>query len=141
MGQRSRFQAVALLARAERARIRADSSITEAQRDTLLKRLDGVATILAHTAAREPSLFSLLQEDAEVTDATRRLQREMQLAAGLDPTPDTDAASPDRRRPRAHRAQGPPAVCGRGPAGQSVPGPRLHPGEAQGRRVAWSAGS
>ena len=93
-GQRSRFQAVALLVREERARVRADSSVAEAHRDALLKRLDGVATILAQTAAREPSLFSLLQEDAEVTDATRRLQREMQLAAGLEPTPDTDVARP-----------------------------------------------
>ena len=92
--QRSRLQAVTLLVREERARVRADSSVAEAHRDTLLKRLDGVATILAQTAAREPSLFSLLQEDAEVTDATRRLQREMKLAAGLEPTPDNDVASP-----------------------------------------------
>ncbi len=93
-GQRSRLQAVALLVREERARARADSSVAEAHRVTLLKRLDGVATILAQTVAREPSLFSLFQEDAEVTDATRRMQLEMQLAAGLDPTPDNDVASP-----------------------------------------------
>ncbi len=93
-GQRSRLQAVALLVREERARARADASIAEVNRDTLLKRLDGVATILAQTVAREPSLFSLLQEDAEVTDATRRLQFEMRLAAGLDPTADNEVASP-----------------------------------------------
>jgi SNF2-related domain/Helicase conserved C-terminal domain len=93
-GQRSRLQAVALLVREERARARADSSVAEAHRDTLFKRLDGVATILAQTVAREPSLLSLLQEDAEVTDATRRLQREMQLAAGLEPTLGNDVASP-----------------------------------------------
>ena len=80
--------------REERARARADSSVAEAHRDALLKRLDGVATILAQAVAREPSLFSLFQEDAEVTDATRRVQLEMQLAAGLDPTPDNDVASP-----------------------------------------------
>jgi hypothetical protein len=91
-GQRSRLHAVALLVRDERARIRADSSITEVRRETLLKRLDQVATTLALTAAREPSLFSLLQGDAEVTDATRRLQREMQLAAGREPTPDNGVA-------------------------------------------------
>jgi SNF2-related domain/Helicase conserved C-terminal domain len=87
-GQRCRFQAVALLVREERDRVRADSSIADAQRDIHLKRLDGVATILAKTAAREPLLFSLLHEDAEITEATRRLQREMRLAAGLDPTLD-----------------------------------------------------
>ena len=93
-GQRSRLQAVALLVREERARARADSSVAEAHRDALLKRLDGVATILAQAVAREPSLFSLFQEDAEINDATRRVQLEMQLAAGLDPTPDNDVASP-----------------------------------------------
>ncbi len=91
--QRARFQAIALLARQERTRIRADKSVGEAQRDTMIKRLDGVATILAHTAAREPSLFSLLDEDATVSEATRHLQREMQRAAGLDPVPETPETS------------------------------------------------
>jgi SNF2 family DNA or RNA helicase len=83
-GQRARFQAAALLARAERANVRNDASLTPAQRDTQLKRLEGLATILAQIATREPSLFSLLQEDAEVSDATRRLEREMQRQAGLE---------------------------------------------------------
>jgi hypothetical protein len=87
-GQRSRYQAVALLARAERTRVRADDSLTEQQRDTQLKRLDGVATILAQTAAREPSLFHLLADDAEISDSTRRLEREMQAAAGMEPEPE-----------------------------------------------------
>lgn len=91
-GHHSRFQAIALLIRAERARTLTDAPVTGAQRDTLLKRLDGVATILAQAAAREPSFFSLLQEDAEIHDATRRMQRQMQLAAGVDPTPDDDVA-------------------------------------------------
>jgi superfamily II DNA or RNA helicase len=83
-GQRARFQAAALLARAERANVRNDEALTPAQRDTQLKRLEGLATILAQIATREPSLFSLLQEDAEVSDATRRLEREMQRQAGLE---------------------------------------------------------
>jgi hypothetical protein len=83
-GQRARFQASALLARAERANVRNDESLTPAQRDTQLKRLEGLATILAQIATREPSLFALLQEDAVVSDATRRLEREMQLQAGLE---------------------------------------------------------
>ena len=91
--QRARFQAIALLARQERTRIRADKSVGEAQRDTMIKRLDGVATILAHTAAREPSLFSLLDENATVSEATRHLQREMQRAAGLEPVPETPETS------------------------------------------------
>ncbi len=90
--QRSRLQAVALLVREERARIQGDSSVSEAQAIHLRKRLDGVATVLAQTVAREPSLFSLLE--AEGTDTTRRLQREMRLAAGLDSAPDDDVADP-----------------------------------------------
>jgi SNF2 family DNA or RNA helicase len=92
-GQRSRYQAVALLARAERTRVRADDTLTDQQRDTMLKRLDGVATILAQTAAQEPSLFHLLAEDAEISDSTRRLEREMQSAAGLEPEPEPEPPS------------------------------------------------
>ncbi|HYG93005.1 MAG TPA: DEAD/DEAH box helicase [Nocardioides sp.] len=88
--ERTRFQVIALLVREERTRLKADPDLTDAQRVAELKRLDGIATILAQTAAREPSLFTLLAEDAEVTDATRRLKREMQLAAGLEPSPDTE---------------------------------------------------
>ena len=45
--QHARFQAVALIARAERDRIRGDQALSPAQRDTQLKRLDGVAEALA----------------------------------------------------------------------------------------------
>ena len=101
---RARFQAIALLARAERARILADDTATEAQRDNQLRRLDGVATNLARTAAREPSLFSLLQEDAEITEATRELQREMQRDAGLEPEPEETAAASEEPTRTERRA-------------------------------------
>jgi hypothetical protein len=87
---RAKFQAVALLARDVRAQVKADQSLTDAQRDTQLKRLDGIATILAQTAAREPSLFFLLDENAEVSDSARRLKREMQIAGGLEPDPEVE---------------------------------------------------
>jgi len=138
-GQHARFQAVSLLAREERARILADLTATEAQRETLLKRLDGVATILAQTAARQPSFFSLLQEDAEVTAATRRLKREMQLAAGLDPTPDDDLASPEvATTARTERKALPQSVVA-----AQLANPFLAPEftqpmrKAQGRLVGW----
>jgi SNF2 family DNA or RNA helicase len=89
-GQRARFQAAALLARAERANVRVDDTLTPTQKDSQLKRLEGLATILAQIATREPSLFSLLQDDAEVSDATRRFEREMQLQAGLEPEPEPE---------------------------------------------------
>jgi hypothetical protein len=44
---RTKFQAVALLLRDERARVRAEETSSETHRAEQLKRLDGVATILA----------------------------------------------------------------------------------------------
>jgi len=88
--ERTRFQVVALLVREERARLKADPELTEQARAAELKRLDGIASILAQTAAREPSLFTLLAEDAEQTDGTYRLKRELQLAAGLEPDPESE---------------------------------------------------
>ncbi|KRF16788.1 helicase [Nocardioides sp. Soil797] len=81
---RTKFQVVALLVREERARIKADEELTEHQRADQLKRLDGIATILAKTAARDTSMLELLTEEASVSDAARGLKREMMLAAGYD---------------------------------------------------------
>ena len=92
--ERTKFQVTALLAAEERARVRADASVTDAQRDVQLRRLDGIATILAQIAVREPSLFALLGEDAEVSDSARRLKREMQFAGGLTPDPQVQRPRP-----------------------------------------------
>ncbi|MGH3480006.1 MAG: SNF2-related protein, partial [Nocardioidaceae bacterium] len=86
--ERTRFQVIALLVRDERARVRAATSITEADRDRELKRLDGIATILAQIAAGEPSLFLLLDEDAEISESAQLLKREMQVAGGIQPDPE-----------------------------------------------------
>lgn len=90
---RTRFQVVALLVREERARTKADTETTEAQRTAQMKRLDGVATILARTAARDPSLLVLLGEDAEVSEEARLMRRDMLEDAGLTPTPVAVAAA------------------------------------------------
>ncbi|MDT0203816.1 DEAD/DEAH box helicase [Nocardioides sp. AE5] len=87
---RVRFQVSALLAREERTRVKTDQEITDAQREGQLKRLEGIATILAQTAAREPSLFHLLDTDAEISDAARRVKREMQAEGGLEPEPEPE---------------------------------------------------
>ncbi|MFC0627887.1 DEAD/DEAH box helicase [Kribbella deserti] len=84
----TKFQVVALLVRQERARVKADQSATEAYRDEQLRRLDGVATILAKTAARDTSLLALLAEDAVVSPAAAALKREMLEAAGFEPLED-----------------------------------------------------
>ncbi|HEU4514967.1 MAG TPA: DEAD/DEAH box helicase [Nocardioidaceae bacterium] len=85
---RTKFQVVALLVREERARVKADEASTEAQKDAQLKRLDGVATILAKSAARDTSLLALLAEDAVMSDAARLLKRDMLEAAGIEPAPE-----------------------------------------------------
>ena len=98
---RTKFQVVALLVREERARVRADQACREPQRAAQLKRLDGVATILAKTAARDTSLLALLAEDAVVSDAARSLKRTMLEAAGVEPAPDDPAPSQPPADPRA----------------------------------------
>jgi superfamily II DNA or RNA helicase len=101
---RATFQVVALLVREERSRINADTEVNEGRRGEQLKRLDGIATILAKTAARDTSLLQLLAEDAEVSDGARALRRQMLKQAGIDapeelepPKPDTAATSSPRR--------------------------------------------
>jgi hypothetical protein len=108
--ERTKFQVIALLAREERARVKADASVTDAQRDALLKRLDGIATILAQTAAREPSLLSLLGDDVEVSDSARRIKREMQVAGGLEPDPVVEPAGPAAAAVRSERQVVPRSV-------------------------------
>ena len=107
---RTKFQVIALLARDERARVKADAALTDAQRDTQLRRLDGIATILAQIAAREPSLFGLLGEDAEVSDSARRLKREMQIAGGLKPDPEVEPPQPAATSLRSERQVVPQSV-------------------------------
>jgi hypothetical protein len=85
---RTKFQVVALLVREERARVRADETSSDVHRAGQLKRLEGVATILAKTAARDTSLLALLAEDAVVSDAAKSLKRAMLSTAGVETAPD-----------------------------------------------------
>jgi hypothetical protein len=81
---RTKFQAVALLLRDERARVLASAG-TDSHRSEQLKRLDGIATILATTAVRDAGLLALLAEDSAVSDAARSLKREMLRNLGIEP--------------------------------------------------------
>lgn len=81
---RTKFQVIALLMREERARVKTDETVSEAERAETLKRLDGVAAILAKTAARDTSLITLLEPTASITDATRALKRKMLTQAGIE---------------------------------------------------------
>jgi len=112
-GQRTKYQVTALLAREERNRVKNDPDLTDAQRDAQLKRLDGIGTILAQTAARDPSLFHLLSEDAEISDVARELKRRMQEQAGLEPEPEPEPETHDIFSEKAERQVTPPSVIQR----------------------------
>lgn len=111
---RATFQAVALLVREERSRVQS-SDVAEARRSEQLKRIDGIATILARAAARDSSLLALLTDDAELLPETRSLLREMRLAAGLAPAAEAPvrAAEPAAPSPRAERQVVPQSAISR----------------------------
>jgi hypothetical protein len=98
----TKFQAVALLLREERARVRAETDSSEARRAEQLKRLDGIATTLAMTAVRDAALLALLAEDAVVSDEARSLKQQVLRSAGLDvdetPPPEPPPAAPAKPR-------------------------------------------
>ncbi|MGI8521827.1 MAG: DEAD/DEAH box helicase [Nocardioides sp.] len=103
---RTKFQVIGLLVREERAVTKADTERSESARAEQLKRLDGVATILAKTAARDTSLLALLAEEASVSDSAKTLRADMLRAAGLEapveeepePDPELVQAAPATRR-------------------------------------------
>lgn len=85
---RVKFQVIAFLVREERARVKADAELTDAARAELLKRLDGVATILAKTAARDTSLIQLLEADHATTPVAQRMRRDWLLESGAELPPE-----------------------------------------------------
>ncbi|KGN39662.1 DEAD/DEAH box helicase [Knoellia aerolata] len=88
--ERTAYQVVAILLREERKRVRADASISEGERTAAMTRLDGIATILAKTAARDTSLLELLAEGAAVSSAAVELKNEMLRAAGREAEPEAE---------------------------------------------------
>ncbi|WP_222437565.1 DEAD/DEAH box helicase [Quadrisphaera oryzae] len=109
---RSRFQAVALLLREERARVQA-GAMPEARRSERLKRLDQVAAQLAVAAVRDAGLLHLLTDDAVIAPSSRALLREMQREAGITPPAAPEAAAQQVAAPAAS----PFAPAGDGAAG------------------------
>ena len=81
---RTKFEAAALLLRDERARVRAAAG-SDSHRAEQLKRLDGVAAILATTAVQDAGLLALLDEGSGVSDAAWSLKQEMLREVGIDP--------------------------------------------------------
>ncbi|WP_417554090.1 DEAD/DEAH box helicase [Microbacterium sp.] len=85
---RVKFQVIAFLVREERARVKSDAELSDSARSELLKRLDGVATILAKTAARDTSLIQLLEADQATSPVAKRMRRDWLLESGAELPPE-----------------------------------------------------
>jgi len=85
---RVKFQVSALLVREERQRAKDDAGLSLAERAEILKRLDGLAAIMAKTAARDTTLIALLAPEAKVSDQAKKLRRDFLLASGATLQPD-----------------------------------------------------
>jgi superfamily II DNA or RNA helicase len=101
---RTKFQAVALLLRDERARAQAAPG-NGSRRTEQLKRLDGIAAILATTAVRDTGLLALLAEDAKVSDAARALKRDMERDLGIESAPEETAPAEPATAPAVPESQ------------------------------------
>lgn len=82
---RVKFQVIAFLVREERARVKDPATeLSDSSRAELLKRLDGVATILAKTAARDTSLIVLLEADSATSPVAQTMRRDWLLESGAE---------------------------------------------------------
>ncbi|MEO7015045.1 MAG: DEAD/DEAH box helicase [Leifsonia sp.] len=93
---RTKFQVIAFLMREERARAKTDSELSDPARAEQLKRLDGIATILAKTAARDTSLISLLESESPPTATAQKMRRDWLLESGTELSPDDLIITIDR---------------------------------------------
>jgi len=93
---RTKFQVIAFLMREERARAKADAELSDAARAEQLKRLDGIATILAKTAARDTSLIALLESESPPTATAQKMRRDWLLESGTELSPDDLIITIDR---------------------------------------------
>ncbi|NNC13296.1 DEAD/DEAH box helicase [Planctomonas sp. JC2975] len=97
---RTKFQVIALLMREERARAKSDPTLGDAARAEQLKRLDGIATILAKTAARDTSLISLLESTAPPSAAAQKMRRDWLLESGAELEPDDLIITTEAPKPK-----------------------------------------
>ena len=100
---RTKYQVVALLVREERARVMADGALSASKRDEELRRLDGVATMLAKIAARDTTLLALLAEDARVSDAARSYKATVLRSAGREAPEEPEPTAPAEPAPGAEK--------------------------------------
>ena len=107
-----------------------------------LKRLDGIAAILAATAVRDTGLMALLAEDAGVSDAARALKRELERDLGIEPAPEEPAPAETAAAPAGTQ----PRVVPQSVISRQLANPFLAPDfsaapQRTARRAAWRAGS
>ncbi|MEY2698632.1 MAG: hypothetical protein RL720_588, partial [Actinomycetota bacterium] len=96
---RTKFQVIAFLVREERARVKGDASLTDAARAEQLKRLDGVATILAKTAARDTSLIQLLEVDHATSPVAQKMRRDWLVESGAEINPEDLIITTEQAKP------------------------------------------
>lgn len=118
---RTTFQAATLLLREERAKAQADQAGGDRRRAEQLKRLDGIAAIMARVAVRDVGLMALLAEDAPVSDGARSVRRTLLHSVGVD-------AGTDQPDPHPSTAPGRPAF--------SVPERQVVPQSVTSRQLA-----
>jgi hypothetical protein len=109
---RARFQAAGLLVRELRDRVKT-AALSDAQRNGQLTRIDGIATVLARTAARDTSLLALLSEDAVLLDGAAAVMRELRLAADMAAPPEPTVTEPDQPPAKPQRRVIPQSVISR----------------------------
>ena len=85
---RVKFQVAALLVREERSKVKDSESLPPSERQETLKRLDGLASIMAKTAAKDTSLIQLLAPEAKVSEGAKKLRRDYLVASGQRLAPD-----------------------------------------------------
>src|SRR5690606_7969900 len=100
---RNKYLVVAMLMREERARV-LGGGVPDAERAETLKRLDGIAGILAQTAARDTSLIQLLESDEPLSASAQAVKRDLLIRAGMELDPDdliVTTAEPEPQAPPA----------------------------------------
>ncbi len=85
---RTKFQVAALLVREERQRAKEDTDASPANKQEALKRLDGLAAIMAKTAAKDTTLIALLAPEAKVSEAAKKMRRDFLVQSGAQLAPE-----------------------------------------------------
>jgi hypothetical protein len=109
---RVRFQSAALLVRELREQVKA-ATLSDAQRNSQMTRIDAVATVLARTAARDGSLLALLSDDSSLLEGTKAEMRELRLAASMTAPAEPVIKATEDSAPRVERRVVPQSVISR----------------------------